>query len=145
MKLITATSLPEEKRRILLSLGIDTNELKDFVDRGGEFKLYELVDLSILGIKNKKVKEIDELMMNLRERLTSSGIEITSSDNINDKKICLTSGSLHNVYQYDGKLKKLKNRDHKTGKNTLYFQAGNVTLIEPTTHHLYLGQPFIIG
>lgn len=119
--------------------------MRDFVDRGGEFKLYELVDLSILGIKNKKVKEIDELTMNLRERLGSAGITISSSDSINDKKICLASGSIHNVYLYDGKVKKFKNRDHKTGKNTLYFQAGNVTLVQPTTHNLYLGQPFIIG
>lgn len=115
------------------------------MDREGEYKLYELVDLSPIGVKNKNVKDIDELIMNLRKRLTDSGIEITSSLNVNDKKICLASGMLHNVYQYDPKMKKFKNRESKEGRSTLYFQAGNVTLVEPTSHHFYLGQPFIIG
>ncbi len=38
-----------------------------------------------------------------------------------------------------------QDRSAKTRKNTLFFKAGNVTLVEPTTSHSYLGQPFIIG
>lgn len=142
---MTATTLPEKKREQLLSLGLDRDELSDFMDRGGEYKLYELVDLAPLGVKNKKIKEIDELVMSLRERLTASGVDITSSSNMAHKKICLAAGSLFNVYKYDEKTKKFHNREHKVGKNTLYFNAGNVTLVEPTNSHLYLGQPFIIG
>ena len=106
--------------------------------------MYELVDLSPIGVKNKKIKEIDELVMNLRKRLTDSGIEITSSSKMNDKKICLASGSLHNIYKYDPKMKMFHNRESKINDDTLHFKAGNVTLVEPTSHHLYLGQPFII-
>ncbi|MDD5376970.1 MAG: helicase-related protein [Candidatus Gracilibacteria bacterium] len=145
LKIVIATTISEKQKELLIGLGIDSDELRDFIDRQGEYKLYELVNLAPIGIKNKKVKEIDELVMDLRERLTDSGIEITSSPNMSDKKICFASGSLHNVYKYDAKTKKFQNREHKTGKDTLYFKAGNVTLVEPTNHHLYIGQPFIIG
>lgn len=144
-KLVTATTLPLGKRELLLWLGIDRDELNDFIDRGGEYKLYELVDLAPLGIKNKKVKEIDELVMDLRELLSDAGVDITSSENMADKKICLASGSLHNVYEYNTKTEDFQNTGHKKGKDTLHFKAGNVTLVEPTNRHLYLGQPFIIG
>lgn len=144
-KLVTATTLSKGKIDLLFWLGADEDEMRDFVDRGGEYKLYELVNLAPLGIKNKKVWEIDDLVNQLRDRLQSSGIEITASDNVNDKKICLASGSLHNVFTYDFVSKKFRNRSHKVWKDTLYFRAGNVTLVKPIDRHLYLGIPFIIG
>jgi hypothetical protein len=60
--------------------------------------------------------------MDLRERLTTAGIEITASSSVNDKKICLASGSIDNVYKYDPKTKMFHNRGHRIDRNTLYFK-----------------------
>ena len=83
--------------------------------------------------------------MTLRRRLTDSGVEITASSKMNDKKVCLATGSLHQVYKYDSKTDMFYNKESRVTKSTLYFKAGNVTMVEPTSNGIYLGQPFIIG
>jgi len=45
-------------------------EIADFRERDNGIKLYEVVDLSCIGIKNKKVKEIDEAITLLKSHIS---------------------------------------------------------------------------
>ncbi len=91
------------------------------------------------------MKEIYDLVLDLKKRLTDSNIDITSSSNMSDKKICLAAGSMHYVYTYDPETNLFQSKNPGSKAGVFYGKAGNVSLVEPTADRLYLGQPFIIG
>lgn len=64
---------------ILSSLGLDEAELTKFYEQVGDKKLYEIVDLSPIGLKNKKIKEIDECRDILLDLLHTSDIDTAPS------------------------------------------------------------------
>lgn len=61
-----------------------------------------------------------------------------------DKKICLATGSLHNLFEYDTESHAFC-KYHDKENVGFQFKPGNVTLVEPSGQYIYLGQPFIIG
>lgn len=87
LNLFTATKLTRKQEKRLIALGINPDELRDFYERSGSerpteigsiksdtsstIKLYEVVDLSPIGVKNKRIKEIDECRDTLTDRFTS--------------------------------------------------------------------------
>lgn len=109
--LFTATQLTRKQEKRLIALNINPEELKDFYERAGSVKLYEVVDLSPIGVKNKKIKEIDECRTILIERFTSMWIEITSSTDSRARWISLATGYLHQIYLYDEDIKRFFNPD----------------------------------
>lgn len=118
--------------------------MQRFIEHGGTYKFYEVVNLAPVGIKNRKVQEIERVIELLKERLESSGIPLENSDSLNDKRICIATGSLHNVYTYDEEAGNFSNNEHRKGSRMLRFRAGNVATAELQHHGVYLGQPFII-
>jgi HrpA-like RNA helicase len=62
-QIVTSPTLSRKHERLLIEHGADPLEIADFRERDNGIKLYEVVDLSCIGIKNKKVKEIDDIMI----------------------------------------------------------------------------------
>lgn len=144
-KLISAKTLTKDQIQKLKQIGVSAEDITLFVAHDGKYRLFEVVDLTDLGIKTKRAKEISDLVEDLTRRLTESKIELKPSNNTFNKKVALVTGSLHDVYRYDGESKKLINTTHKVSKNRLEFIAGDISLIEVTPKSMYVGQPFIIG
>jgi HrpA-like RNA helicase len=145
LKIATARTLTKKQNDNLLALWISREELDIFEKAKGKHKLYEVVDLSPVDIKNKNIAEIDTLIEILYDRLKKLNIPITSSENNDDKKTCIAAGSLHTIFQFDSKEKKFYNTHHPESSDRLYFTLWDVSTIKPTIHHLYAGVPFIIG
>lgn len=143
-KLATARTITKKQKENLISLGVPPEQLEKFEKGKGEYKLYEVVNLDIVDIKTKNIKEIDDLVDKLRERLRDMWVSITTSSDVNEKKICLVAGNLHNIFLWDPKSKKLLNRDHKKIQNPLLFTLWDVSVVKPKPHSLYIGMPFII-
>lgn len=143
-QIITSTTLSKKHERFLIEHGADPYEIADFRERDNGIKLYEVVDLACIGIKNKKVKEIDEAVFLLRKHIEwMINEDITrKSQDAKSIKISLASGYMHAIYVYDQKTKKFYNKDQKNGP---WFNLWNVSLIEPVHGKLYLWIPFIIG
>ncbi|MBP9779722.1 ATP-dependent RNA helicase [Candidatus Gracilibacteria bacterium] len=143
LDIVTATELSKENIQKLLEMGVKSDDLADFMDRKGGVKLYEVVDLSMIGIKNKKVKEIDDCRVDLEEKLVGMGIELTKSTDPRATKIALASGYSNLHFIYNEKEKKFS--DPLEGRVTGFFRQGDVSLLEVRAGQLYLGSPFIIG
>lgn len=144
-KIISARTLNKDQIHKLKQLGVSTEDIALFQAHDGKYRLFEVVDLTDFGIKMKRAKEISDLVEDLTRRLTDSKIELKPSGNLFNKKVALVTGSLHDVYRYDGDSKTLINTTHKASKNRLEFIAGDISLIEVTPKSMYVGQPFIIG
>jgi hypothetical protein len=112
------------------------------MDREGTVKLYEVVDLSSIGIKNKTIKEIDECQKTLTDRCIAMGIDIVSSNDLRARSTAIATGYLHNRYTYDDEIKKFSNISH--GQYGDRFKQWDVSMVEPKHKAHYLGIPFII-
>ncbi len=142
LAIVTNTSITKKQKDILLACGISIDELRDFEDRAGSMKLYEVVDLAKIGIKNKKVKEIDELRDILLNSFNARWIEVQSSDDARSRLLSLTSGYMHYRYVYGKDRKQFFNPKH--GEYASRFKQGDVSVVEPVDKWHYLGSPFII-
>ena len=140
--LFTTTQLTRKQEKRLIALNINPEELRDFYERAGSVKLYEVVDLSPIGVKNKKIKEIDECRTILIERFTSMWIEITSSTDSRARWISLATGYLHQIYLYDEDAKRFFNPDqwHYADRYIWW----DISMVEAKHKKHYLGSPFII-
>lgn len=145
IKLFLAKKLSSEKIRHLKELWLNSEELDKFVLLKGEKKLYECVNLEWIWVKTKRLRDIDILVDDLFSRFSSSSIPVENEWNIDDRKIAILSGSIHDIYEYDEKNKKFKNKTHRKGKETIYFTKGDISLVEKLDKSkLYLWVPFII-
>lgn len=112
------------------------------MDREGTVKLYEVVDLSGIGIKNKTIKEIDECQKTLTDRCVAMGVDIVNSNDLRARSTAIATGYLHNRYTYDDEIRKFSNISH--GQYGDRFKQGDVSMVEPKHKAHYLGIPFII-
>jgi hypothetical protein len=142
LTLVTSNEISNKKYKNLIALGIDPDELKDFQDRNGEVKLYEIVDLSPIGIKNKKVKEIDECRETLLSRCATMGIDVVFSSDTRAQLISLTTGYSHNKYIYNEELDKFISPEQWEYADR--FKQWDISLIEPRHKGQYIGSPFIV-
>ena len=79
LDIVTGSKLTKEVKKKLISLKVDADQLEDFYKQSGEKKLYEVVDLTPIGIKNKKLKEVDECRTILLSLFAAMGIPMTTS------------------------------------------------------------------
>ncbi len=142
LDIVTSTTLSSKMISFFTENGINPDEIKDFMDRKGTAKVYEIIDLTKIGLKNKKIKEIDDMIFKLREKLSASWFSLNSSNDTYKKKLALTSGSLNQVYAYDKHSRKFYM--HTWIKNIEWFIQGNVSVIQPIDKKLYIMSPFII-
>lgn len=158
LNLFTATKITRKQEKRLIALGINPDELKDFYERSGSerpteigskksdtpntIKLYEVVDFSPIGVKNKRIKEIDECRDILIDRFTSMWIEITTSSDNRSRSIALATGYLHQIYLFDEDTHRFYNPDqwHYADR----YMQWDVSMVEAKHKKHYLGSPFII-
>ncbi len=139
LELCICTTLSPKQLKKLKNLGISDDELMDFMDRDGNMKLYEVVNLSPIGIKNKKIKEIDECRDVLIDRFASMWIELTSWNKI-AQSISLASWYMHNVYVFN-QTNDLFSPVHVAYEN---YAQWDVSVVIPQYEKQYLANPFII-
>lgn len=141
LELCIWTTINSKKLKILTNLGINPDELKDFLERDGNMKLYEVVDLSPIGIKNKKIKEIDECREILIDRFASMWIELTNAWPKMSQSIAIASWYMHNVFVFDEEHEQFKPEKAAPYEN---YKQWNVSVVIPQPLNHYLGNPFII-
>lgn len=143
-KLVTKTKISKKERENLIELGVNPASLQAFEHEDNTYKLYEMIDLSMIGIKKSNIKEIEDLIERLQAVFDGMGIELTSSTDISAKKTALAAWSLHMVFRYDKEKRKFHHREH-LWEDSIGFQAWDISTVHPDEHHLYLGTPFIIA
>lgn len=145
-KLVTSRSLSAKNVKRFIELWVDVDQIQDFLDRNGECKFYEIVDLEILWIKNKKVKDIDEALDTLLKRLNVLGIPLQHNSDSRIKRTCIVTGLLHDTYTYLEEYHGFQNIHHKWGvRDKITFRWWNVSTLTPRERWMYVGYPFIIG
>lgn len=140
-RLITAKELPKWKIELFAKIWMDTEEIKLFQALKWQKMFFEVVNLESLWIKTKKVYEIYNLIENLKDRFERLWYTLEKTWDLDDKKLCLLSGNMHNVFKYNAKSKTFKNMDWKM---PIEFKAWNVSLVDLEEGGLYIWQPFII-
>ncbi|MDD3302308.1 MAG: helicase-related protein [Candidatus Gracilibacteria bacterium] len=119
---------------------IDKNFIDTLINLKKNYKLFEIVDLTGLGVKTRRVYEILNTIGTLKDRLDEQGVGINYSDNIDDIIMCLMSGLGEDLYIWDRKTKMFYN--NKKGG----FQLPKSSVIENINiNDYYIGSPFIIG
>jgi energy-coupling factor transporter ATP-binding protein EcfA2 len=142
LDIITATELSKGNISKFIEMWVSPDDMADFIDRKWGVKLYEVVDLSMIGIKNKKVKEIDDCREDLWEKLMGMGIELTTSSDPRALKIALATGYFNQHFIYNEKEKKFT--DPVEWRVSGFFRQWDVSLLETRGGQLYLWSPFII-
>lgn len=144
-KLVTGRTISAKNIKRLIELGIDKDQIQDFLDRNGECKLYEIVDLDAIWVKNKKVKEIDEALDNILKRLDILGVPLQYSPDSRIKRTCIATGLVHDTYTYLEDYHGFQNSHHKWGvKDKITFRWWNVSTLIPRDKWMYLWYPFIV-
>ena len=145
--LMSTQKISEQLLSQMTEMGVSREEIQIWKDLDGKAKFYEIVDLDILWIKNKKIKEIDVFIEKITQNAIRSGIEIHSKST-NEESIlrALTAWHIHQAFRYDWKTKCFFPTDHvweKTKENG--FRWWKVSNIKPNAGEYYIGSPFIIG
>lgn len=142
-KLLTATKLIPARLKLFEGL-VDSEELFNFHKKNTQdLMFFEMVDVECLWIKVKRLREVYNLVEELKHRFQSLWLDLTHEGTMHDKKVCLLAGQIHNIFEV-GKGKVLKNIEHK--KWAMEFVPGDISF----THerllpwHLCAGLPFII-
>ena len=121
---------------------INIGQLKEFNEQDNyenRKMLFEIVDLSSLWIKSKKIYNILETITNLEQRIEWNDWKIEYSNNTDNKLVCLLTWLYGNIYSYD--------KEHKVfyHKNKWHFYKANTSILEPSVDKKYIWFPFIIG
>ncbi len=140
--LVKSRRLNKLKIKELLDLWIDKDELNNFCSFDWKYMLFEIVDLYPVWIKNKKIEEIQNTIEILINRLNELGIKLLESWSEYDKKMCLVSWNLHNIYLYNKKSNTFRSKYNK--KCLLKFISWDVSIVKKEDKALYIATPFII-
>jgi hypothetical protein len=140
---VRSTKISAKNEQKLIDNGVSLDEIAEFKAGNHNMKLYEIVNLSPIGLKNKKIKEIDDCINILTDRLTESGIELVRSDDTQKQRIALATGYIQSIFRYDDASRKFFNPMH--GEDAIGFNGGKHSLIDPKDGYMYIGSPFIIG
>ena len=101
--------------------------------------LFEMVDLTFLWVKSRKVYNILETITNLEQRIEWNDWKIEYSNDSNEKLICLLTWLSGNIYSYDKEQKVFYH------KRKWHFFKDNTSILEPSEGDQYIWFPFIIG
>ncbi|MCK9272080.1 DEAD/DEAH box helicase [Candidatus Gracilibacteria bacterium] len=123
--------------------GISSHEInlfQEYAKNGKEYMLYEIVDLSLLGIKTKRINEILNTIETLKQRLTEGEFGVEYSENTEEIVKSILSGMLDSVFTWDKKTKMFYNK-----KKGGFQKPINSCIKDVSSKYFYVGYPFIIG
>lgn len=151
-KLLTSTKLPSWKLDLFKELWLPPEKIDEFVKLNWSKMFFEVVDLELIWIKNKRLKEIltlvDTLKVKLDINLSTKSDEI--KPNYHDLIHCILSWNIHNVFKLIKKWKSTKFVPY-TEKYPIDFKAWDVSffwgdkwLTNIQNNQLFIGHPYII-
>lgn len=145
-RMFTDTQISDDFAHELIQLGCNPKEIKKFIEENDwEQKLYEIVDLSKLGVNEKRIEKIYRHVKNIKTRLKTSWIALENTWTQDDIKISLLTWYRNNQYDYIKSQTENKycliNKDY----SKLEFKHSNTSTISPVKENSYFWIPFIIG
>jgi len=118
---------------------IDDKFLKVIWSMKKEHKLFEIIDVSWLWIKTRRVYEILNTIETLKDRLDEQWLDVVHSDNIDDIIISLLTWLSDGIYIWDQKTSMFYD------KKKWWFQLPKSSVIRNLgLKNYYIGSPFII-
>jgi hypothetical protein len=146
LRFCIGTSITEKQKIKLINLWANPDEVADFMSRTTrKAKLYEVVDLSMLGIKQSRLKAIDDSHRDILGRLAIIGASISTSRNSRAIRTCLATGSIFHTFVYHTEDRGFSHVSDKNYADSSVFRIGDISIIEPQDGTAYIGHPFIIG
>lgn len=145
LKLVTSTTLTKKQLEVLRDAGADETEINIFVLHNGARRFFEVVDVTKLWLKKQNVEDIWKLIEILTAKLLDSDLPVTNWWKVRDRKACIATGMLHNIYKYSKERNGFINISHRANDSAMIFRAGDVSSMELIDGWLYTGEPFIIG